>query len=63
VADTLPDLERFVRGFALFQRRFLNEADVAAAQRPPAGTAAASAAAAPRTALPPAPGLQPRRTA
>lgn len=61
MADTLPDLERLVRGVALFQQRFLNGTGAAAAQRPPARPAAAPAA--PVTALPPTAGPRPRRTA
>lgn len=47
MADIPQDLERFVRGFALFQQRFLNEPD-AAARPAPAGTAAAPREAAAR---------------
>lgn len=47
MADHLhdQDLERFMRDFALFHRRFLHGTDAAAAPRPPAGTMAAPAAA------------------
>lgn len=46
MADTLQDVERFVRDFALFQQRFMNGPGASAVQRPPAAMAAVPVAAA-----------------